>query len=181
MFCRFWIFFAPGTGRRPAGWWERLAQRHQDACRHCRHHAAAEGALAARLKRDAAAITPEVAADLPARILGRLPAAAGISAASRVFLPPPALRPHPRQRMRLAWAAAMVMSVPLFGGGLLWNLAATRQARTQDALSCLTVPLAVATACVALPGRAADEPLSRETRMLAATMADFLGGMPEIH
>ena len=106
MFCRFWIFFAPGTGRRPAGWWERLAQRHQDACRHCRHHAAAEGALAARLKRDAAAITPEVATDLPARILGRLPAAAAVPAASRAFLPTAPLRP------RAAWVPARAPAPP---------------------------------------------------------------------
>jgi len=177
MFCGFWQWFSPDANRRPEGRWERWAKKHQDACPECQRHALADADLGDCLKRAAATV---VAPDNAAagfqveRIMYRLRGAAAASPAR-----PPAWRASGRPR--LVWAVAMTVALPLLGGGLAWNLAASRQERNRDALTGLTAPLSAATACLHLSGVFADEPLARESKMLAGSVTTALDGLPTIY
>jgi hypothetical protein len=179
MFCGFWQWFSPDANRRPEGRWERWAHKHQNACPECQCRALADADLGGCLKRAAvtAAARDEAAAAFRVeRVMGRLRGAAAVAASP---VRPPAWRASGRPR--LVWAVAMTVALPLLGGGLAWNLAASRQERNRDALAGLTAPLSAATACLHLSGVFADEPLARESRMLAGSVTMALNGLPTIY
>ena len=177
MFCWLWQWFSPAPGRRPEGLWERWAQKHSGACPDCRGRALLDADLGGCLKRAAAAAVQQDAAAAALRtdrVMRRLRGTARPAAAeSRSWRAP--------GRPRLAWAFALTVAVPLFAGGLAWNLAVSRQERNRDALAGLTAPLSAATACLHLSGVLADEPLARESQMLAGTVTGLLDGLPAVH
>ncbi|MEI8078255.1 MAG: hypothetical protein WCH61_01345 [bacterium] len=177
MFCCFWQWFSPGANRHPDGHWERWAQQHQDTCPECQRRALIDADLGGCLKRAAATAAARDAAAAGfqvERIMYRLRGAVAANPGR-----PPAW--HVPSRPRLRWAVAITVALPLLGGGLAWNLAASRQERNRDALAGLTAPLTAATACLRLSGAFADEALARESKRLAGSVAMALNELPAIY